>query len=188
MRTALLRLVLIAPVAFGQVQESPPARLDSCELLREMPAFNGKMVAVTGIVQTPAGRGEGGASLAAPDCPVKIVVKGFEFGNTIELTPPWYPPIFFDHKVDFNWDKKNFDALSELMHSFDAETQELRATVVGLFETRVPTESLVSIEPDHPEGRLQGYGHLNHSPAQIIVKTVNGMHVERQAAPTLQGK
>ena len=183
MRTALLRLMLAAPVALAQVRDAAPIRVDSCDLLRNLPAFNGKMVAATGIIQAPAGRGEGGSWLATPDCPVKIVVKGVEFGSTIEITPPWYPTIFLDHKVEFNWDSKSFGEVSELMHSINARTEDLHATVIGLFETRVPTESLVRLAPDRPEGIPMGYGHLNHSPAQIIVKTVTDIHVEKRRPP-----
>lgn len=180
MRKMLLHLLFAGLSVSAPAQDLEPIRVEACDLFRDPSAFNGKMVAASGVIQILPGSGETGPWLSTTACPVRISVKGFEYADTISITPPWYPPIFFDHKVDFTWDRTNYAELNALMKKMDARTEQIRATVVGLFETRVPTDLLVIATASHPEGQRNGYGHQNQDPAQIIVKTVTGMHIEKK--------
>lgn len=65
----------------------------------------------------------------------------------------------------------------------DPKTELIQATVIGLFETKVPTESLVQVTPVHPEGTSAGYGHVNSSAAQIVVRTIADMRIEKKPEP-----
>ena len=62
----------------------------------------------------------------------------------------------------------------------DPKTELIQATVIGLFETKVPTESLVQVTPVHPEGARAGYGHMAGWAAQIVVKTITDMRIEKK--------
>lgn len=151
--------------------------------MRDLTGFNGKMVAASGMIQIRPGSHEGSSWFAPLYCPVDIKVKGVDFGNTITLTPPSYPAILFDHKIDFGWDPANISELVGLMSTMDARTEQIHAIVVGLFETRVPTESLVQVTPVHPEGARAGYGHMAGWAAQIVVKTITDMRIEKKPEP-----
>lgn len=161
-------------------------RVDICSLFGDLPAYNGQMIEATGAIRALPGSRETTPWLSGEQCRVIIRVKGLEYRNTINLTSSRFPPPFVDHKVDFDWDTASDVALAGLLSRMDAKTEEIHATVIGLFETRVPTNTLVVVTPAHPEGARNGYGHLNDNPAQIIVKTVRDMYIEKKpelAAP-----
>jgi len=66
-----------------------------------------------------------------------------------------------------------------LLAEIDPNTEEIRATVVGLFETKVPIDGLVFLfRPDEPH--KIGYGHLGGHPAQIIVRTMYDMSIKKK--------
>jgi hypothetical protein len=183
-RTLILSATMI--VTLIQARGQPPARVNVCDLFRDLSAFNGRMISVTAAIRALPGSREVAPWLDAGDCPAKIRVKGFDYMNTIYLTSSRLPPPFVDHKVDFDWDTASAVALAGLLSRMDATTEEIHATVIGLFETRVPTDSLIVVTPAHPEGRRVGYGHLGNNPAQIIVETVEDMYIQKKrdvAAP-----
>jgi hypothetical protein len=186
MYNTIRRLFLLGLMARIRANGQPLTRVEICSLFGNLPAFNGKMIEVTGAIQALPGSRETTPWLSGEQCQATIRVKGLEYRDTINLTSSRFPPPFVDHKVDFDWDTASDVALGGLLSRMDARTEEIQATVVGLFETRVPTDSLVIITPAHPEGARNGYGHLNGNPAQIIVKTVKDMYIVKKrevAAP-----
>ena len=104
---------------------------------------------------------------------------GVEFENTINLADPTLPRSILDHDVDFAWDNASSNQFSLLLNQLDPSTEEIHATVVGLFVTKVPTEKLIYLlRPNEPH--RVGYGHLGGHPAQIIVKTMYNMRVQKK--------
>lgn len=114
---------------------------------------------------------------AGEDCLVKLDVKGVHFPNSIYIVSPSFPPIFFHHPIDFEWDQASWAAYNSAISKMDQKAEIIRATVVGLFESRVPINDLVY------GGEPNGFGHLNGHPAQIVVKTMIDLRIEKKPQP-----
>jgi hypothetical protein len=61
--------------------------------------------------------------------------------------------------------------------SFDTEKDRLMITYVGVFEAY--DDSAQQYHPDSRSTRANGFGHLNASPGQIIVKDVRAAVIEK---------
>jgi len=128
-----------------------------------------------------SGGGEGVAYLSPQRvCDAKIRITDFSstpilettFTNGLELTDPQARTAI--HKVDFQWDKRNWNRYANTINRIDRDRQYIKLTVVGMFETRVPLNRLVS------RGAQMGFGHTNFLPGQILVKTIEDIVVERK--------
>jgi hypothetical protein len=138
-----------------------------CEVLSDLPRYNGKVVIVVG---RSGGTDEG--SWLSQECEHPIVTNGFTWPNSISTSfvrrgvdPPVLPQ-------DFKWNEKVLAAKLKEVQS----TTKLRVlkeynysdswvAMYGRFETRLPLQ--VALDG---RGNLRGYGfgHLAYAPAQLI--------------------
>jgi hypothetical protein len=147
--------------------------IDVCALFADPVAFNGLMIRVRGTILT--GAGEGGPWLSGEHCRSRISVKNHEFPNIIELADP-EDKIQRLHPVDFVWDEASLQQFESMLRRLNRKTEHLRVTVIGVFETRTPLSDLVQEKRPFPDN---GFGHMNGSPAQILVKTMLDIQVEQ---------
>jgi hypothetical protein len=141
------------------VEPKPPAPsvLSICALLMDPLTFNGKLVAVKGILRTYQGWW-----LYDDQCPSHITVEGLQFENTIAVIRPTDPARI--HDVQFDTDE---DSLAGVRKAFGEDSTihpRVSATIVGVLETRAGLK-LVS-----PVGSPWGFGHLGAAPAQLLLK------------------
>jgi len=173
-KTLLLLSLAVARISLGQQV------VDLCDLLNNMEAWNGKLVQVRGVMKISSGGGEGEAYLSPPVCDVKIRVTDLTmtpileeiFPNGIQLTDPQSRTA--THKVDFRWDKKNWDRYANAINRIDRESQYIKLTAVGVFETRAPMSRLMF------RGTQTGFGHAGYLPGQILVKTIEDIVVGKK--------
>jgi hypothetical protein len=168
-RPTPLRLLLVAiPAAAlcGQTVQS----VDICTLFRDPARWNGVMIRVQGAIVS--GAGEGGPWLSGEQCSGQIEVKGEKFPNIIELADPRNNVGL--HAVNFQRDEAARDKFILLLEKIYGKREHLRATVIGLFETRTPLDDLIHERPHY----FNGFGDQGGAPAQILVKTMIDMAVE----------
>jgi hypothetical protein len=77
------------------------------------------------------------------------------------------------HDVTFRWNRGAFDRLTPAFLSADRERHVVKATFVGLLETRPDLEQLVG-----PKDQPLGFGHLGAAPAQMLIKDIIDVAVE----------
>ena len=168
MKRILSSLILLSAVAWSA---DVPKGIDLCELFREPSRWNGVMVSVRGTLHPPDSENE--TKLAGESCEGHIEVKGTVFRNLIELEDP--QSSFRLHSVGFEWDPDSLREMNSLLARIDRRRQEVVATVVGVFETRDPLADLIQEHRPYP---FNGFGHLNGSPAQILVKTMVNFKIQ----------
>lgn len=170
----ILLFIAIARLSLGQ------EAVDLCDLLKNLEAWNGKLVQVHGAMKIWSGGGEGGAYLSPQVCDAQIRVTDFStipilentFRNGLELTDPQDRTAI--HKVDFQWDKRNRQRYANTINRIDHDRQYIELTVVGMFETRVPLNRLVS------RGVQMGFGQAGYLPGQMLVKMIEDTVVEKK--------
>jgi len=157
-----------------------PETVSVCNLFDNLVKWDGQMVEVGAYIQTqpPPGRPENGIWVSGRECPSRIVVKGISFPNTINLSDP-QNRVTRIHAVTFEWDETSRSALAGLLARIDPTREHILATIVGLFETRTPLDDLVVVNRAHPEGNRLGFGPQGPHPAQILVKTIRNMRIEK---------
>jgi hypothetical protein len=173
-----VRILSLAAVLIMVLQSEPlfaqePSRVGVCDLFADSARWNGRMVEVRGVVETWSGYW-----LAGRDCDTKVRVGSVNFDNLIAPTDPALADRLALHKIAFTWDPASRNSLSEAAYYSTYLGQRLRATVVGLFETRTPKEALVN--PRFPD-QYFGFGDQGVAPAQIVVKDVKD--IVREPAP-----
>lgn len=62
------------------------------------------MVELSVYMDIQPGRREAGPWISAQDCPIKDSVKGFAFGNTINIASQKLPPPIIVQAVNFDYD------------------------------------------------------------------------------------
>ena len=173
-RVALFSLTCFAlSTAAGQ----SPAQVTVCELLQDPSGWNGKFVQISADIDFD-GLPERGPSLFGRKCSTSILVKGLSFPNLIGIADP-QSVVQRVHVVEFEWDEGARGQFQSLLQTVNPKTEHIRATVVGLFETRTPFGDLVRINAVHPGGLRVGFGPGGALPAQVLVKTMTGMRIER---------
>lgn len=170
----ILLFIAIARLSLGQ------EAVDLCDVLKNLEAWNGKLVEVHGTMKIWSNGVEGGAYLYPPVCDAQIRIMDFSaipvqestFTSGVELADPQARTAI--HKVDFQWDRKERDRYRNAMNRIDRDRQYIKLTVVGMFETRVPLSRLVS------RGTEMGFGHMGYLPGHILVKTIKDIVVEKK--------
>lgn len=158
---ALLAAVLCMRASAQQVTPENPFVVSTCDLLGDMPKWNGRLIQVHGDYR------QGTLSLWA-DCPTRIIVKGHTFVNLIALADPAELRLAV-HRVDFTRDDRSWRRFIEATYSASAH-ESLKMTVVGVFETRAIKEQLV-----FDDGVLFGFGEQNLAPAQVLVREIKDL-------------
>jgi len=179
-RTWLISIAGFLPVLVAwpwATAESTAATVKICELFSNPTRWNGKMVRVRGGLVR--GSPEDGLLLSGEQCPKAIQVKGVTWPKLIFLEAPEnaVPP----KKFDFQTDNPAMDKMNLLFWRVQVggRREHVEGTVVGVFETQSPLESLVQESWEDPHF---GFGHLNAIPAQIVVKTIEDMRIESDFA------
>jgi hypothetical protein len=154
--------------------------VDVCELLSDMSRWNGQFVQFDAKIDK--GGGEQGPWVEALECLSKVKIGQVEFPNALEITDPQSPQRL--HHVEFERDEDSRTQFRSLLAQIkDRRTEYVRGTVVGVFETRTPLSKLVVINKAWPNGLpAGGFGHLGSAPAQILVKTITDMRIEKRKA------
>jgi hypothetical protein len=163
--------------ALGQ----PSVQVAVCELLRDPSEWNGRLVQISADVEFD-GLPERGPSLSGRSCQTNISVNGLSFRNLIAITDP-QRGILKVHTVEFEWDEGSRLEFRRLLQIVKPKTEHIRVTVVGLFETRSPLSDLVRVNRVHPDGQRLGLCVGSALPAQILVKTVTSMRIEKSNDP-----
>jgi len=176
----LFSLFVVSTVtAFAQ----GPTLVKICDLFSDIEKWDGTFIRTTGDIET---RQEGGPWLSGRGCPTKIEVKGISFPNIIQLANP-KAPVGLLHHVDFVWEENNLGEFWGAQLQVNRKTEHIHGTIIGLFETRSPISDLVKFTSVHPEGQLLGFGPGGPAPAQIIVKSIIEVHIEKNQRPAEQG-
>ncbi len=168
-------------IACSATLRGQPKPVSICDLFEDPVKWNGVLIKVSG--DLAPGSGEGGPWLSGLKCKAQIVVKGARFPNLIELTDPKDRSRL--HQTDLEWDEQSRDRLAHMIYSIDRQAEHIYATVVGIFETRVPLDRLVDETAPSPD---RGFGHMGGTPAQILVKTITDFRVERNQKSSDSGK
>jgi hypothetical protein len=146
--------------------------LSVCAVLKDLPKYNGKIIAVRGVVE---GSSEGG-SILDRHCTVRLVTNGYLWPTAIALELP--TTFFSQGTVDFDVDWVALQRVDKQVQQmrFDAASDKLWLTYVGLFETREKLE--VGVDPDGKRWPV-GFGHLSRAPGRLIVKTAINPFIAR---------
>lgn len=161
--------------------EQSPVQVSVCELLQDPSEWNGRIVQISADVEFD-GLPERGPSLSGLVCSTNILVNGLSFLNLIAITDP-QRGIIKVHTVEFEWDEDSRLEFRRLLQTVKPKTEHIRVAVIGLFETRSPLSDLVRFNSVHPQGQRSGFGVGSVLPAQILIKTMTGMRIERNQNP-----
>lgn len=143
-------------------QEAPKVQ-DLCKLLREADRFDGKIVAIRGVLRTDFGiYGEG--------CK-QVVIGGSKWPGAIAtryITPYQSPPAGSETLID----RKSIEALDERINAAVPRGQvvECKVVVVGILRSR--DEKQFYTDKSGQRKRGVGFGHLGIFPAELLVVKV----------------
>jgi hypothetical protein len=170
---------LVVMTAISAVPQSLTS-VKVCDLFGDLEKWNGTFIRATGDIETGQ---EGGPWLSGRGCSSRIEVKGIVFPNIIQLANP-KTPVGLAHHVGFEWDERNRGEFWGSLERADPKSEHVHGTIVGLFETRSPITDLVKFTTVHPEGLLLGFGPGGPAPAQLIVKSITGLSIEKNKVIT----
>jgi hypothetical protein len=85
---------------------------------------------------------EGGPWLSGEKCKSHTEVKGETFPNIIQLEDP-QDTVRRLHAVDFQLDESAMANFQKMLSRLHPKIEELRVTIIGMFETRAPLADLV---------------------------------------------
>jgi hypothetical protein len=160
-----VQLAFAALLLCGETAPAQEVRQVSfCEAIADLAHWNGVMVEIRGVVE-----GWGGYWLSGRDCKTALTFEGVTFENIIALTNPKTDPRLLIHKVDYVWDERSHENLRAAVDEAVYTRRVLRATVVGLLETRTPLTALARFRE---RVGYFGFGDQAVGPAQILVKEV----------------
>jgi hypothetical protein len=109
-------------------------------------------------------------------CDGVLQVKGSKFLSGFVLQHPFNKNSYY-HRVNFDWDQASRAELEAVADEARRTKGRAYATVVGLFETRVPIDSLIDATAPYSN---RGFGHMNGAPGQIIVKAIKNMRIDEK--------
>lgn len=163
MRLAIILLTLIGPLVAGA--EPPLQPLTVCEIMRNLAAYDGKVVAIVGRLSAR----QTGRWLGEQKCAQKLVVAGQEWPNALWLAydpvDAPKPPAVLAVDAALLAQKlravKVGTALNKLR--FGSGDYDSWAVVYGRVETR---KDLVTVTPTG--ARKNGFGYGGSSPARLV--------------------
>jgi hypothetical protein len=161
--------------------EAPSRALTVCGVLSAPLKYDGRIVQIRGRLE---GTSEG-AWLAGDTCPGVFVTEGQVWPSHLFLGAPDMPAPLRLHHVDFSYDfdseRRTMAKASALLKSVPARC--LVFTYTGMFETRADWSRAKAVRPDGTWKYL-GFGHLNGSPGQLLVKSEDDV----EAVPSCVGR
>jgi hypothetical protein len=138
------------------------SQIPFCEAITDLARWNGAMVEIRGVVE-----GRRGYWLSGRDCKAALAFEGLTFENIMALTDPKSDARLLVHRVDYVWDERNRQRFGNAVDEAVYTGRILRATVVGLLETRTPLTALARFRE---RVGYFGFGDQGVGPAQILVK------------------
>lgn len=169
---------LIFPVLSLCLPWSAPSedfpRVSVCDVVGDPTRYDGKMVAVHGLVR---GTDEG-VWLVGEACPKKLITT---WGHV------WHPSVWLakpgdfgiTHQIDFDLDEAAMNRAADTIKRQiqDPKLDKIWATYIGRIETR-PNINSEPVRSADGTLRPAGFGHLNRSPAQLIIQSIADVRVE----------
>lgn len=142
-----------------------------CSVLDALPTYRNQIVTIRGKLL----RNEEGSYLAATECKRPLVIMGYTWSPeyAIYLTPPDSP--FVENREDSHVEVKVDPTSDRLLSRYSNDTRvQIWVTVTGRLETRLKFDVV-----RWGDGRLlpYGYGHLNASPAQLVIREMKDVKV-----------
>ena len=182
-RSGKLCMFVLGAMATAATAQSPQM-VPVCDLFDGLTRWNGAMIEVTAYIeaQPSPGSAENDIWLSGRNCPSSLVVKGITFPNTINLSDPQVRATRI-HAVTFEWEESSRNLLSSMLARLDRRNEYILATVIGVFETRTPLDDLVVVDRAHPKGNMMGFGLQGPHPAQILVRTIRNLRIDRKSKP-----
>lgn len=171
--------LVVRVMAQDKSQDSPPEQrtLSVCDVLSSPMKYNGQLVTIRGVSE---GTEEGWWIGADKTCPNPLVTNSYAWPSII-----WVQAVGgHEHnpKAGLQTDQK---ALSKVdrdlrLMRIDPKTDRIWLSFTGVLETREFTPK--DVGKADGQWRASGYGHLGSAPAQLLLKTVGDLHVERSTA------
>jgi hypothetical protein len=171
--TLFFLFLLLATAAAPQDKPAPDDAahnpLSVCDILADPLKYNGHLVTIHGV---SVGTGEGWWIGPDKTCSRPLTTFAYTWPSTIwvESVGEARPSPDAQFRTDREAISK-IDAEVRRMH-VDPKLDRIWLNFTGIFQTREFTSKEVSTE------RGFGFGHMNASPGQLLLKTVSGLHVE----------
>jgi hypothetical protein len=143
--------------------------LTVCEVLSHPSEYDGKIVRIRDRV---FGTDEG-AGFIGESCPGIYVTDGKIWPSQIAWTMPT-DLTFILHKVDFQFDWQSGKALNKKYRALRKRVPDrcLEYTYTGMFESW-SKQTAKKIDLKGRQYEIPGFGHLNESPAQLVLKSAD---------------
>jgi hypothetical protein len=152
-----------------EAQKDKIPTLTVCEVLSRPSKYDGKMVRIRDRVFGT----EEGAWFVGESCP-GIYVSDFKiWPSSIAWTMPT-DLTFILHKVDFQFDSEASKAIHEKYRALRRRLPDrcLEYTYTGMFESW-SKQTAKKTDPKGTQYEIPGFGHLNESPAQLVLKSAD---------------
>jgi hypothetical protein len=171
LKTSSAIFYLVAFFSLGGPVGAGDQVLSVCEVLSSATRFDGKIIAVRG-EQVATGEG---AWLKAGSCK-PLLAKGRSWPSAIwlDMSQSRAESLGFDLTA-LSADLARINRLMERLH-FDKKRDRAILTYVGRIQIIPGIQSTVT---NHETAGSMGFGHLNWAPAEIVVKAVKDLFVER---------
>jgi hypothetical protein len=175
-----ITLLLIAAISCSSSAQAPPQSLSPCELVAKRTEYNGRIVAVRGVV---AAGGHGIYLVSPNNCSYELVTRGIVWPNIINLVFPNNTARDISLHAPFVLDRKAIEAADDMLikSGYRAGVDGELATYEGLFVTYTDLDKRVS--PGVPGAFRLGFGPAGlGAPAQLVIKTIKDVTVIPGAA------
>jgi len=173
LRTATFALILVTHS--GALLAQGTTVVGVCDIFADLDRWNGRMVELRGVIE-PWGQ----YWISGRECGTKIKVGGLAFDNLIAFLNPSDADRLALHPVSFGWSLPSRRKLNEMAYYAMLLRRRIIATVVGLYETKLPIESLSSTR--FP-GQYSGFGDQGVGVAQIVIQDVRDIVLEPEQKP-----
>lgn len=151
--------------------EDVTTRVGVCNLLSDPAIWNGKLVEVRGQIIA-----SNDYWIRGTECPDRIRAKGTVFIAGFVFADPQNKKLTA-HNVDFHWDLSTLGQLDSALTTAEKTKRHVWATIVGMFETRLPLTDLIDEKAPY---KFRGFGHMGSAPGQILIKYLKDISIEDQ--------
>lgn len=140
-----------------------------CSLLSDPGNWNGKLIEVRGQVIA-----SNNFWIMGTECPDRIRAKGTVFIAGFVFADPQNKKLSA-HSVHYRWDLSTIGQLNSALATAPKTKGHVRATIVGMFETRLPLADLIDEKAPY---KFRGFGHMGEAPGQILIKYLKDISIE----------
>jgi hypothetical protein len=188
----LLLLVILTTLSFrsGNAQtayQEPPATkaVSVCDVLAHPLEFDGRIITLRDKVASS----DEGSWLYSDKCPGIFVTYAHVWPSAISLQLPTIPPEMRLHSPKFNydWQSSKTAAAKRTRLLKTGPSQCLVFTYTGLFETRRDWSAAKKVYPNGTSTMI-GFGHLNGSPGQLLMKSDDDVSLDADCARKAEHK